>query len=228
MDRRDRAIVFVGPSLAGDPPPAGVELRPPARRGDLLAAAADGARIIGLVDGELYQELAVTPAEVRDVARAGVTLFGAASLGALRAVECPGAMTGIGRVYEAFRDGRLAADDEVAGTYDPVTHRPVAWPLVIVREAFALAARDGVLDAPATAAALAAVRARPFFERTTAAVVAATVAALAPAGPPPAAATTAAAAVAALLVSDEADVKRHDARALLAAVAASLYGRPSS
>src|SRR5258706_2027799 len=173
VDRGRRAIVFVGPSLAGDPPPPDgdvVELRPPARRGDLRAAAAEGVRVIGLVDGELYQELAVTPAEVREAAGAGVRLFGAASLGALRAVECAGAMTGVGRVYEAFASGRLAADDEVAGTYDPVTHHAVAWPLVIVREALALAVRDGVLDDEAARAVLSRVRARPFFERTERAV----------------------------------------------------------
>ena len=88
------------------------------------------------MDGDLHLRPAVSPREIREVADVGnVRLFGAASLGALRAVDCPAAIVGIGEVYAAFRDGTLASDDEVVGTYDPRTLRTIAWPLVNVRDA---------------------------------------------------------------------------------------------
>ena len=46
------AVVFAGPSIFGIDPTLlkHVYLRPPAGRGDILCAAAEGARAIGLID----------------------------------------------------------------------------------------------------------------------------------------------------------------------------------
>ena len=50
----------------------------------------------------------------------GIHVFGAASIGALRAAELDAfGMRGIGRIYEAFRDGVLEDDDEVAVLHGP-------------------------------------------------------------------------------------------------------------
>jgi hypothetical protein len=143
-----------------------LEYRPPAARGDLVRAAEEGARIIGLIDGVFHQTLAVTPAEVRAAARGGARLFGGASLGALRACECPHDMQGVGAIWSAFAQGALADDDEVAVTFIPETYELVAYPLVQVREAAQL-----VVAAHAGAQELAtrfveAVRALSFQERT--------------------------------------------------------------
>jgi hypothetical protein len=156
-----RGVIFLGPST---PPTLRVhpqlDIRPPARRGDVRRAVEEGYRVIGLVDGDLYHTLAVTPEEVRDAAlRARV--LGAASLGALRACECPG-VEGVGEIFAAFRAGTLAAEDEVVGTYDPDTGRTLAWPMVIVREAVA---RLG-LGAEEAARALAEIGRLPFDART--------------------------------------------------------------
>ena len=60
-----KIIVFLGPSLEQSAAekilPA--EYRPPAKRGDLIAAARDGATIIGLIDGVFHQESAVAHRE---------------------------------------------------------------------------------------------------------------------------------------------------------------------
>lgn len=153
----DTAVIFVGPSL---PPPRpahpGVHYREPAARGDLLVAAREGATVIGLIDGVFHQELAVTPREVREVARAGVRLFGGASMGALRACECPDAMSGVGEIYARFLRGELTDDDEVAVTFDPISQRTVAQPLIRVREV----ARSLAQTHPAARVAL-----RDFVER---------------------------------------------------------------
>jgi len=50
----------------------------------------------------------------------GIHVFGAASIGALRAAELDVfGMRGIGDIYEAFRDGLLEDDDEVAVLHGP-------------------------------------------------------------------------------------------------------------
>jgi hypothetical protein len=166
----DRAIVFVGPSLPDPPASEGIVYRPPARRGDVLRAAEQGTSLIGLVDGLLVNELAVTPSEVREAARRGAILLGAASLGALRAVECPSAMVGIGSVFEAYRDGRLTDDDEVVGTFSD-GFAPVARPLIVLRERLAAGLRDELLTRTEHDLILDGIRRLPFDERTDAAVL---------------------------------------------------------
>lgn len=160
------AVVFVGPSIKTLlRPPPGVALWPPAGRGDLLKASGAGARIIGLIDGLVYGALPPSPGEVRQVAARGVLLIGGASLGALRAVECPQSMIGIGEIYERFKRGDLTDDDEVVGTYDPDTGQDVAIPLVVIREAPAR-----TLDPSTCEAFCATLKAMPFHDPTLAAL----------------------------------------------------------
>jgi hypothetical protein len=170
----DVGVVFVGPSLAAPRPSVpGLAYAPPAVRGDLLAALDRGHRCIGLIDGELIQRLAVTPAEVREAARRGARLWGASSLGAIRACECPGAIQGVGRVYELFRNETLRAEDEVVGTFDPETNRTLSYPLVTVRESLAWAVRESLLSEAQSAEVLQSVRRLSFDRRQSTAVAAA-------------------------------------------------------
>jgi hypothetical protein len=132
-------VVFVGPSLRPhDAVPQGIEVRPPAARGDLLAAGQKGARVIGLIDGVFAARLAVSNTEVREAARLGARLFGASSMGALRAAECPDAMTGVGEIHRMFVSGELTDDDEVACLVHPETFAAMSLPLVQVRAAATL------------------------------------------------------------------------------------------
>lgn len=120
-----KPVIFLGPSLSHDKareilPDA--EYRPPAKKGDLLMLASDpGVNMVGLVDGVFLQDYPPTPIEVYQLARkSGVILAGAASLGALRAVELEKfGMIGIGKVFRLYKTGRLDADDEVAVTFSP-------------------------------------------------------------------------------------------------------------
>src|ERR1035437_1659661 len=110
-------VVFTGPSL--HPSEAATLLDatflPPVKRGDIAGLMAARPRMVGIVDGEFYQSLAVTPKEVLALIVAGTAVYGAASMGALRAVELqPYGMIGVGSVYRLFRRGVLDADDEVA------------------------------------------------------------------------------------------------------------------
>jgi TfuA protein len=119
-----KPIIFLGPSLSHEKARKilDADYRPPARKGDFLRLAADFDAVemaIGFVDGVFLQDYPPTPIEVYHLARKnGVLLVGAASLGALRAVELEKfGMVGIGKIFQLYKKGKLNADDEVAVTF---------------------------------------------------------------------------------------------------------------
>jgi len=148
----------------------GIELRPPAKRGDLSRAAREGARVIGLIDGVFDLTLAVTPAEVHDAAACGVELYGGASMGALRACECPQSMQGVGEIWAAYVAGDIRDDDEVAMTFMPGSYEVIAYPLVQVREVVRLAVELRPDLSRELDAFFHTVQARSFQERTMTAI----------------------------------------------------------
>jgi TfuA protein len=119
-----KPIIFLGPSLSHERARKifDADYRPPARKGDFLRLAADfDVKLVGFVDGMFLQDYPPTPIEVYHLARKeGVLLAGAASLGALRAVELEKfGMVGIGKIFQLYKSGKLNADDEVAVTFAP-------------------------------------------------------------------------------------------------------------
>ena len=77
-------------------------------------------------------------------------------MGALRAAELHEyGMTGIGTVFEWYRDGIIEGDDEVALLHGTVefSFRPLTEPLVNIRCTLQQAVKDGCFE-PATAEAL--------------------------------------------------------------------------
>lgn len=160
-----RAIVFAGPTLAGaGPQPAGFDLRPPARRGDVLAAVADRPEVLVLLDGYYYTVPAVTHKELLYALDAGIRVLGAASLGALRAAEmAPFGMTGVGRIFAAYAGGALDGDDEVALLHAPAEYGYRTFTVALVEVRFALER----IAAPAgeSAGLVAALKAIPFTGR---------------------------------------------------------------
>lgn len=119
-------VVFAGPSLYGaiiDGRIAdmdGLNLRGPAQQGDLTRALAEGARAIGLIDGLFGDVPAVWHKEILAALGAGVPVYGAASMGALRAAECAAfGMIGFGSVYAGYYSGRIVNDDAVAQLHAP-------------------------------------------------------------------------------------------------------------
>ena len=163
-------IVFLGPSCdeaAARELLPDAEFRPPAARGDIARAAADGASVIVLIDGVFLQDCAVGHREVLGVLRSGVTVIGASSMGALRAAELDGfGMVGIGEVYRRYRTGEIESDDEVALVYDPESGYALSEPLVNIRATLEEAVHDGVLAPADAAAVLGAAQALYFPDRT--------------------------------------------------------------
>ncbi len=163
------AVIFTGPSLHPDEARAMIDatILPPIRRSDLESISALKAEAIGIIDGEFYQSLAVSPKEILPLLEAGVKVYGSSSIGALRAVELSKfGMIGIGRVFRLFRAGFLDADDEVAVAYDPSTYRTTSEPLVNIRFMLRAAVRKGILDRAEAAEIVSNLKAVYFPERT--------------------------------------------------------------
>jgi ribosomal protein S12 methylthiotransferase accessory factor len=158
-------IVFSGPSIQREEARKILEAdyRAPIRRGDLSGIAAGS--VVAIIDGVFDQELAVSTTEIREALARGVRLFGASSMGALRAVEVPG-MVGIGRVFAMYRSGKIDSDDEVAIIFDPETLQALCEPLVNVRHSVDRLASPGTISRDVAAAILNAARKLPYFERT--------------------------------------------------------------
>lgn len=144
-----KIIVFLGPSLdlASAQKILAAEYRLPAKRSDILAAIHDGAKIIGLIDGVFHQDAAVAHREILAAVKHGVTVIGASSMGALRAAEMDTlGMTGIGKIYQMYKDGTLTSDDEVALVFDPVSGYSLSEPLINIRCTLKNAETPGVIS----------------------------------------------------------------------------------
>ncbi|MDK4735998.1 TfuA-like protein [Rhizobium sp. CNPSo 3490] len=130
-------VIFAGPSLpdAGSLAGEGIRVLPPATQGDVLAVVEQGANVIGLIDGGFEYAAPVWHKEILRALSLGVTVLGAASMGALRAAECHSfGMIGIGRIFEDYRTGRLVDDAAVALLHAPsaLGGKPLTIPLVNV------------------------------------------------------------------------------------------------
>ena len=148
-----RRYLFCGPSLPDAHQQLAdgqIRVMPPVAAGDLLRVPLDPGDVVGIVDGYFHQTRAVRHKEILSVLSEGVRVFGAASIGALRAAELDRfGMVGVGRIYRHYRDGRLEADDEVALVHAEAdsAYRHASVPLVNIRATLADAERRGLLDA---------------------------------------------------------------------------------
>jgi hypothetical protein len=164
-------VVFLGPSL-----PAGEARRiapcrvlPPARAGDVLAVLPERPLAIALVDGLFDTTPSVWHHELLLALDAGVAVFGASSMGALRAAELwRQGVVGVGQIFRWYRDGVLDDDGEVALLHGDAEHgwRPLTVPLVAVRAAAEAARSGGILRAAEARALVAAGAALPYPGRT--------------------------------------------------------------
>ena len=78
-----RIIVFLGPSLNQHEATSilHAEYRPPAKRGDITAAADEGAEIIVLIDGVFHQDNAVAHREILyAIRKKGVIVIGSSAI----------------------------------------------------------------------------------------------------------------------------------------------------
>ncbi|AGT09850.1 TfuA-like protein [Paracoccus aminophilus] len=164
-------LLFAGPSLRpGDlDAAAGIELLPPARQGDIYRATCRQPRAIGLVDGFFDGVPAVSHKELLWALAQGIPVFGAASMGALRAAEMASfGMIGLGRIFADYRDGILTRDDEVALVHGPAEtgYLGLSLPLVNLRATLDYGQRLAALRPDEAQALLAAGQAQFYQDRT--------------------------------------------------------------
>jgi hypothetical protein len=168
VKRHHSTFVFLGPTLPVDEARTLLDAvyLPPAAVGDVYRLVRDAAPVrIAIIDGYFERMAAVWHKEVLFALSQRVAVFGASSMGALRAAElAPFGMVGVGAIFNAFRRGTLTDDDEVA-----VAHLPASSGYAAVSTAMVdLRAGLARLRIPAThrARLLALAKARFYRDRT--------------------------------------------------------------
>lgn len=150
MDATD-IVVFLGPSLPPGEARRTLPARylPPARCGDVLRIRRLKPRAIALIDGLFETTAAVWHKEILLALEDGIAVLGASSMGALRAAELePYGMTGVGAIFEAFRDGVYTDDDDVALLHGSASAGYPAYsePMVNIRATVTAAVDMRVID----------------------------------------------------------------------------------
>lgn len=164
--------MFCGPSLPPEDriPVDGVTYLPPASRGDVERASQAYDAVL-LIDGVFHHDLAPSPKECY-AATLNAKMYGAASMGALRAAECwPYGFTPLGIIARWYINEVIDGDDEVAVLTHPTTHAALTVPMVNVRYIARLAKRRGLVSIRESETAIDAARSVFYMDRTWADVV---------------------------------------------------------
>lgn len=115
--------IFAGPSLSGIDRSAlsTIHWHPPAQGGDLVRLNLSTGDRVCLIDGAFEAAPAVRHKEILLLLAEGISVFGASSMGALRAAELQTCgMIGAGRIFAAYSKGFFTRDDWVALRHAPV------------------------------------------------------------------------------------------------------------
>ena len=118
----------------------------PIKRGDLNLALKERPNIIAIIDGVFHQNSAVGHKEILNVINSGVKVFGASSMGALRASELDTlGMVGIGYVYNQYASGEVESDDDVAVMLDSESLQALSEPLINMKYVFTNAVNENII-----------------------------------------------------------------------------------
>lgn len=144
-------LVFAGPTISAADITAKLDavVLPPVSMGDVYRYGRTRPRAIGIIDGYFEGVPSVWHKEILWAIDQGIAVFGAASMGALRAAELQAfGMRGVGTIFEAFRDGLLEDDDEVAIQHGPaeIGYLPLSEPMVNIRATLEHALREGTIE----------------------------------------------------------------------------------
>lgn len=118
----------------------------PIQRGDLSLAIKENPDIIAIIDGVFHQNSAVGHKEILNVIKKGIEVYGASSMGALRASELDTlGMCGIGYVYDQYATGEVDSDDDVAVMLDSETLEALSEPLINMKYVFENAVGENII-----------------------------------------------------------------------------------
>lgn len=171
-----RIVVFLGPSLPIAEAKAilNAVYLPPAKQSDLLSAVTTyKPDIIALIDGVFLNDPSVWHKEILYALEQGVAVYGASSMGALRAAETEAfGMVGVGEIYRMYATGELMDDDEVVMVHglEDTGYRPLSEPMVNVRATFQRAKEEEIIDEKLYEQLVAIAKSIYFAERTFASI----------------------------------------------------------
>ena len=173
-------FVFTGPTLSPEEAEAELDATflPPVSQGDVYRVTLESPAAIGIIDGYFEQVPAVWHKEILWAMTRGIHVFGSASMGALRAAELePFGMEGAGVIFEAYRDGVLTDDDEVAVRHGPaeLKYIAVSEAMVNIRATLASAETTRVISAATRKTLEVIAKSLYYAERSYPAILAATV-----------------------------------------------------
>jgi hypothetical protein len=149
----DELVVFLGPTLPRAEAARILDATyvPPAEQGSIVRAVRTHIpRAIALIDGSFGKVPAVRHKEILWALVKGIPVFGAASMGALRAAELAAfGMQGHGFIYRWYSLTPLADDDEVAVAMSPpeLGSAPLSEALINIRLTLRRAMRAGIVTA---------------------------------------------------------------------------------
>lgn len=165
-------VVFLGPTLrrAEAAEILDAVYLPPAEQGSVVRAVRTySPRAIVLIDGSFATAPAVRHKEILWALAKGIPVFGAASMGALRAAELAAVgMQGHGFIYRWYALTPMADDDEVAVAMCPpeLGTAPLSEALINIRLTLRRAMRTGIVTAPERRALEAQARNMHFVDRS--------------------------------------------------------------
>ena len=118
----------------------------PIQRGDLSQALKEHPDIIAIIDGVFHQNSAVGHKEILNAMKSGIEVYGASSMGALRASELDSlGMVGVGYVYSQYATGEVDSDDDVAVMLDSETLEALSVPLINMKYVFTNAVSENII-----------------------------------------------------------------------------------
>ncbi len=163
--------IFTGPTLSASAVRselADAHVFGPVAFGDVCRATSTRPRAIGIIDGYFDRIPAVWHKEILWAMSEGVRVFGASSMGALRAAELADfGMEGVGLIYDSLRRGEIEDDDEVAIVHASEEDGFVALSeaMVNIRATLLAAFNDSIISQPTVEILLTAAKRRFYAER---------------------------------------------------------------
>jgi hypothetical protein len=147
-----KPCIFVGPTLSVQDAQSVLDANylPPVSQGDVYRTSLHKPPVIGIIDGYFERVPSVWHKEILWAMTQGIHVYGSASMGALRAAELADfGMQGVGAIFEAYCEGRLEDDDEVAVAHgtEETGYRACSDAMVNIRYTLAAAERVGILNA---------------------------------------------------------------------------------
>lgn len=152
MIENTQIIVFLGPSLSLEKAkqilPDALYL-PPVKCGDILDVLKYYPQKIVIIDGYFENVAAVWHKEILFALANQVEVYGASSMGALRAAELADfGMKGVGKIFDDFHQGKLEDDDEVTVVHRPVQsdYASITDAMVNIRATLEKAVRENIIS----------------------------------------------------------------------------------